>query len=332
VTSDTPHDPEPRVSVALCTHNGARFVREQVESILAQSRPPFEIVLSDDASTDDTVGIVTALVEGSGIRLTVLANPVALGVTRNFEQAVAACTGDLVALCDQDDVWHERRLEVMTALFSERPGLLLAAGDARLVDERGVPLEHSLFEGLEISPAEFAGMRGGRAFATLLHRNLVTGATTVLRRSLAEAAVPFPEAWVHDEWLASVGAAIGEIALVPDRLVDYRQHGSNQIGVARLSPVGKLRRVLEPRAGRNARLVARAEALVARLEAPGVVVHPGVLDGARGKLAHERMRSSLPAARLARVLPVLREWRGRGYALYGRGTADAARDLLQPAT
>jgi glycosyltransferase involved in cell wall biosynthesis len=328
VTSDWRLD----VSVALCTHNGARFVGEQVRSILAQTQPPTQIVLSDDASTDATVDIVTALVEPTGIPLVVLANPTALGVTRNFEQAVRACTGDLVALSDQDDVWHENRLEAMAALFAARPELLLAAGDARLVDENGAPLEHSLFEALEISPGEFAGMREGRQFATLLHRNLVTGATTVFRRALAEAAVPFPAAWVHDEWLASFGAAIGSVELVGDRLVDYRQHGSNQIGVAKLSFAGKLRRMLEPRAERNARLLARAEALVERLETTARPVDARVLDGARGKLEHERQRSSLPAGRLARVLPVLRELRRAGYSLYGRGTADAVRDLLQPAS
>ena len=320
------------VSVALCTHNGADFVEEQVRSILAQTRPPTQIVLSDDASTDATVALVTALVEPSGIPFTVLANSEALGVTRNFEQAVRACSGDLIALSDQDDVWHEQRLEVMTALFAGRPELLLAAGDARLVDEHGAPLEHSLFEALEISADEFASMRDGKAFATLLHRNLATGATTVFRRSLAEAAMPFPKAWVHDEWLASLGAAIGSIELVRDRLVDYRQHGSNQIGVSKLSLVGKLRRVFEPRSARNLRLVARAEALVDRLETTELTVDVGVLDGARGKLAHERLRSSLPVRRLARMLPVLREWRRDGYSLYGRGSADALRDLLQPAS
>ena len=76
----------------------------------------------------------------------------------------------------------------------------------------------------------------------------------------------------------------------------------------------------------------RAQALVERLEVTPLAVETGVLDSARGKLEHERQRSSLPASRLARVLPVLRELRRDGYSLYGRGTADAVRDLLQPAS
>lgn len=320
------------VSVALCTHNGARFVEEQVRSILAQSVPPEEIVLSDDASTDDTVARVTALVEPSPVRLVVLLNSPALGVTKNFERAVLACRGDLVALSDQDDVWAPDRLERMVAVFAARPGLLLASGDARLIDGLGSPLPHSLFEALEIGDDALAAVDRGDAFSELLRRNLVTGATTLVRRELAAAAAPFPVAWVHDEWLASIAAARGEIAMLPDRLVDYRQHGANQIGVSKLTLGGKVRRALEPRTARNARLVARAEALVARLESWGAEVPPAVVEGARGKLDHELARDSLPTGRLARVLPVLAEVRRGGYDRYGRGRGDVLRDLVQPAS
>jgi glycosyltransferase involved in cell wall biosynthesis len=106
----------PSISVALCTHNGERFITEQVRSILAQSYPPAELVLSDDASSDRTVAVATAIVEEHNrdhgdVRLVVMENRPALGVAANFAQAIAACTGDLVALSDQDDRWAPERLE-----------------------------------------------------------------------------------------------------------------------------------------------------------------------------------------------------------------------------
>src|SRR4051812_21689758 len=122
-----------RVSVALCTHNGAAFIAEQLESIAGQRPAPAEIVLSDDASADDTVAIARAVMaEHPGIDFRVLENRPALGVTGNFERAVAACTGDLVALSDQDDLWHDGRLALVSAIFASRPELLLLHSDARL--------------------------------------------------------------------------------------------------------------------------------------------------------------------------------------------------------
>ena len=322
----------PSISVALCTRNGARFVEEQVRSILAQTLQPAEIVLSDDASTDATVALVTALVEPTAVALRLFANDPALGVTKNFEQALNACSGELVALSDQDDVWRPDRLERAAHLFAEQPSLLLAGSDARLVDEGGEPLGSTLFDTLSISDAEFAAIDGSDAFAALLRRNIVTGATTMIRRELVEAAVPFPSSWVHDEWLATVASAIGGIAMSREPLIDYRQHGGNQIGVSNLSLAGKVRRVLEPRSGRNARLEARSRALVERLESWGASVPPEMTDGARGKLDHERVRNALPKSRLRRIRPVLREARNKGYERYGLGRQDILRDLVQPAT
>ena len=321
----------PSVSVALCTRNGARFVGEQVRSILAQTVPPVEIVLSDDASTDETVAIVEALVAPSAVRLTVLRNDPPLGVTKNFERAVTRCSGDLVALSDQDDVWRADRLERTVALFEADPGLLLAGSDARLIDADGVPLPHSLFESLELDDDELESVDNGGAFAALRRRNLVTGATAVFRRSLVADTVPFPTSWVHDEWLAVIASALGRVMLVEEQLVDYRQHGTNQIGAEKKGFREKFERLTMPRSDRNARLEARAEALVERLRSWGEAVAPSTLALAVEKLTHERVRNSLPVARIRRLAPVIAEVRSGRYESCGRGLQDVVRDLVQPA-
>ena len=128
------------VSVALCTYNGARFVAEQLRSILAQSSPADQIVISDDGSTDGTLEVVRAELAAAGSALPeviILENPAPLGVTRNFEQAILACTGDLIVLCDQDDTWVPDRLARAEREFAARPDLLLLYSDASLVDEGG---------------------------------------------------------------------------------------------------------------------------------------------------------------------------------------------------
>jgi glycosyltransferase involved in cell wall biosynthesis len=323
-----------RISIALCTHNGAKFIGRQLDSILTGELLPSEIVVSDDASTDDTVGIVSGAADrlaAAGIRLVLLENSPALGVAANFERAVRACTGDLVALCDQDDVWRPDRLRLAREALDRRPGLMLVHSDARLVDGDGVPLGLTLFDALGVTADERAAIHGGDGFDALLRRNLVTGATVLLRRELVELAVPFPAPWVHDEWLAIVAAALGGIDFLDEQLIDYRQHGSNQIGVTKLTPAGRIRRLLEPRDGRNVYLAERARALLDGLVAQGGRVPTGVLDKARAKVQHQTVRARLPRPRLLRIVPVVAEARTGRYRLYSRGRLDIARDLLQPA-
>ena len=327
----------PTVSVALCTHNGVRYLGDQIASIFAQSQLPSQLVLSDDASTDDTVATVVDLVErfrvehpDAVIELTVIENPAPLGVTRNFEQAITACTGELVALCDQDDVWAPDRVALATAQFVARPDLLLLHGNARLVDAAGAPIGYTLFEGIELTAAELAEIHAGNELRTLLRRNVVTGATTMFRRTLLERAAPFPEPWVHDEWLAILAAVLGTTDALTEPLIDYRQHGSNQIGARKRSLGGKLAELSGRRTERGAYLVARAEALHARLEALGAIVPASALELAARKVAHERRRRDLPAFRLARIAGILRESRSGEYRHFGRPRYDIVRDLFQP--
>ena len=326
----------PSVSVALCTHNGMPYLGEQIASILAQSELPSQLVLSDDASTDGTVASVRTALEqfradhGASIELVVLENRVPLGVTKNFEQAIAACTGELVALCDQDDVWAPNRIALATAQFAARPELLLLHGNARLVDGTGAPIGYSLFDGIALTQAELAEIHAGNEFSTLLRRNVVTGATTMFRRTLLERAAPFPARWVHDEWLAILASILGTTDVLVEPLIDYRQHGRNQIGARKRSLGGKLAELGGSRTERGAYLVARAEALQARLEALGPLVPSSAVDLVARKVAHERRRRDLPALRLARLAGILRESRSGDYARFGRPRYDIVRDLFQP--
>jgi glycosyltransferase involved in cell wall biosynthesis len=323
-----------RVSVALCTHNGARFVSEQLRSILAQTTPPDEIVLSDDASTDNTVAIATSLVRSFALPdldFVVLRNPVALGVTANFENAIRATTGDLIVLSDQDDLWHPDRLSRALQEFASRPDLHLVFSDARLVDAAGADLKRSLFDVLEVTEHDLMALHRGHGFSVFIRRNIATGATVMLRRSLLDVALPFPSGWVHDEWLAILAATIGQLDALTDRLIDYRQHGSNLIGVEYPTLRRKIQRTLEPRGNRNARLATQFAQLAARLDATPASAPPEVLAKVHTKALFEAFRKALPASRPRRFWRVLAADRRGWYAEFAsQGRLDMVRDLLQP--
>ncbi|MDR7376276.1 glycosyltransferase involved in cell wall biosynthesis [Rhodoferax ferrireducens] len=324
---------KPSVSVALCTHNGARFILDQVNSIGQQSVLPAQIVVSDDASSDHCVEIAQAAIaelqSQSDLQLQILRNNPPLKVVKNFEQAVSACTGDLIALCDQDDAWHPDRLERMVAEFERRPDLLLLHSNARLIDAQGADLSESLFDAIEVQPFELAWIHGGRAIDTLLRRNVVTGATTVFRRSLLQYALPFPPEWLHDEWLAMVAAAVGRVDVLEDRLIDYRQHAANQVGARRETLLAKMQKALSTRDHTLAARAVRVEVLLDRLLQFGDAVPPETIEKVRKKLAHQRFRASLPQRRMARWLPVVGELVTGRYNQFGRGLHCVARDLLE---
>lgn len=327
----------PLVSVALCTYNGARFIETQLRSICEQTLLPDEIVLSDDASRDDVVAVARrvhaacahAAMGDVRPRLRVLQNDAALGVTRNFEQAVRACEGEFVALCDQDDIWHPEKIERLVAALQGGPRqAMLVHADARLIDSQGQPLGATLFGSLGVSQAEFDSIHRGEAFNVFLRRNLVTGATTVFRRELLSQALPFPREWLHDEWLGLVAAAQDGVDVVQWSAIDYRQHGTNQVGARRLGFVARVRKALERRGDDALRRRAKAEILVGRLQALEGRIDASKVRQARGKLAHQERRAALPRARIARFLPILLALASGSYARYDYGLQGAIRDLL----
>lgn len=321
----------PPVSVALASYEGAVHIGAQVASILRQTVVPDEIVLADDGSRDGTVDAVVEVVAASGsdVELRIVSRERVGGVVANFERALRAARHPVVVLSDQDDLWHPDRVEAALARFAERPDLLLVHSDARLVGEDGAELG-SAFAAIGYGPAEWEAVRGGHAFEVLLRRNVVTGATAMMRRDLIERALPVPDGWVHDEWLATVAAASDGLDVIERPLIDYRQHGGNEIGLAELSLRGKVGRMLEPGRERNARLLLRAESLAARAASGTLPLDERRRGEVAEKLEHERMRSALPSNRTLRVASIARAIREGRYRRFGRGAADAMRDLLQP--
>ncbi|BAU33140.1 glycosyltransferase family 2 protein [Microcella alkaliphila] len=326
----------PTVSVALCTHNGERFVGQQVTSILNQTVPVDEIVVGDDASRDGTVAVIEAAVadargRGLEIDLTIVRREAPLGVAKNFEDTVARTTGDLVALSDQDDVWPADRLARLIPVFSD-PAVMLVHSDARLVDADGVPTGGLLLDTLDATVRERNALTSGHAFDVLLRRNLITGATAVMRGPFARGALPIGEGWIHDEWFAMVAALSGGVRLVPEPLLDYRQHGGNQIGASAVDWERRRQKLTEARDERAARLIARAASIAEFADAHPEVANARIRETLHRKLAHERWRASLPVSRVARVPRVAAAAVGGRYHRYNRGLIDVARDLAQPAT
>lgn len=322
----------PAISVALCTYNGAGFIREQLESILAQTVRPDQLVVADDGSTDGTLDVAQPVLEraaASGVSVVVLPGEGRLGVSKNFERALERCDGDRIFLSDQDDRWHPDHVsDLLAALAAE--DVLLAHADARLIDGQNRLIEGGLFRSLVLTAAERDAMTAGDYLPVLVRRNVVTGATVALDARLLADALPVGEGWVHDEWLAIVAALTGRVALSPRPTVDYRQHASNVIGAGDRSLRTILGRLLGARGDRSALLASRMSVLIERMRDLGIP--PAVMALLERKREMELWRSELPRRRIARVLPVLRRAAAGDYRRFcSRGNADVLRDILQAA-
>lgn len=315
----------PRISVALCTYNGERFIAQQIESILAQSMPVDEIVLGDDASSDNTVQIVEELVGRTNIDLMVRRHNPGLGVRGNFADAISATTGDVIILCDQDDVWHRDKVEKLVEALGDKE---LVHSDARLVDAEGNPKGSALLEELNVSAWEKRNLVDGDALAVLLKRNLVTGATAAVKGEFARSIMPVPDGWIHDEWLAFIAAFDRQLVLLPEALTDYRQHENNQIGAKKEPLSVQIKRKISADSDDDARRLTRALSAshFVNTTQRGTVEQRHRLEEA---VKHQQARSLMPKGHFSRIPALMSEASKGNYSKYSRGIWAFGRDLLR---
>ena len=319
-----PEESQSRVSIALCTFNGEPYIRDQLASLLKQTYPPLEIVVSDDGSTDGTLALVERFAEESQTPVVMHRNPSRLGPAANFAAAISACGGEVIALCDQDDIWAPEKLELSVDLLHST-GAGFVFSDAEVVDPLGNPKGFTLFEAIGFSDREQQRLRDGRMFEVQLKHNVVTGATLVFRRdALPPKALEMPVGWLHDAWLATILSISSTGCLAGYPLIRYRQHGGNVVGATRF-PVRKLtmgRAALDVQLQNYARGWVHLEHVVRGLAPAGIV------EQIRAKQRYLESRIALPGARIARVPWILNLLVRRSYARYGRGWRTAVQDLV----
>jgi glycosyltransferase involved in cell wall biosynthesis len=195
-----------KISVALCTYNGARYLQEQLDSIQSQSRLPDEVVICDDASQDDTRQLLDAFAQRAPFPVRLYFNEVNLGYTKNFEQAIGYCSGDVIVLCDQDDVWHPDKLQCIETAMGQDADAGLIFTDADIIDGDSQPLDYRLWQCADFSEQRLHLFSEGRAVEALINQNAVTGATMAFRSRFRDLVLPIPIGGplIHDWWIALI--------------------------------------------------------------------------------------------------------------------------------
>lgn len=325
-----------KISVAMCTHNGALYLREQLESIAAQTRLPDELVVCDDASTDTTREIVVNFGAASPFPVSLHANHLALGSTKNFDKAIGLSTGDLIALSDQDDVWRADKLAMIEQCFAEHPGIGMVFSDAQIVDNQLGDTNRCLWDESGFDEKKRRAIRDGKAFDVLLPAWWVTGATMAFQAKFKELVLPVPTdlPMIHDGWISLMIAAVAEVGMIDEQLIMYRQHDRQQLGAPtkrdeRESPKVKLlaRATARPRNDSYSDLIRTLRAINQRLELRGTKARKGFAP-IEHRLKHLNARSNLPASAFSRLALVLGELLTLRYHRFSNGVPSAARDLF----
>ena len=250
------------VSIVLCTFNGARYLPAQLASYLNQDRLPDELVIGDDGSTDETESLIEEFARTAPFPVRFHRNAERLGVGRNFDQAIQRCTGDLIALSDQDDEWRPDKLSRLVELMQQHPTAGYACSDAELIDGESQPLNGRLWEQYRTPPGSFLqGDFQSTARHLLLQSDRVLGATMLLRATCLKPLSPIPASWVHDHWISVMCELLGAHGVCTSELITrYRLHGNQTCGLRR--PVGSYRRKQRDFADRSLQRIRRLERLV----------------------------------------------------------------------
>jgi glycosyltransferase involved in cell wall biosynthesis len=215
---------QPLVSVALCTYNGAEYLQDQLLSILNQTYPSLELVIVDDRSTDTTLEIVEELARKDA-RIRVYKNEENLGHNLNFSKACSLCNGAFIAIADQDDVWELTKLERMMEQILQNPETILVhCKSARFGSHRNHP---------SIKSTRLIKYLDGNDPRKLLLFNHINGHNMLFRKSLLEAALPFPKNVYYDWWIAVMACCYGQLKHVNEILVWHRVHETNATGAAK---------------------------------------------------------------------------------------------------
>ena len=216
-----------RISVAIASYNGEKYIEEQIRSIINQSYPVNEIIVSDDGSSDKTVEILNRIKDK---RIIVIQNNGRKGYCGNFENALKKCTGDYIFLADQDDLWMQNKVQSFIDFIEKYPSASCIFSDGILIDENDNQLlgemNHTIHES-----SEMLWLDRNKYLERAVSQPLANGMAICISKKLLESALPFPDIkGSHDQWLIFCSLCLDTCYYLNKKLVKYRLHGNNTAG------------------------------------------------------------------------------------------------------
>lgn len=207
-----------KISIVLATCNGEKYLQEQLQSLLEQTRLPDELIIGDDASEDGTMEIVQEFLKYAPFKTSVVRNQKRLGYMQNFSSVATRASGDILAFCDQDDIWRSNKLAILEQHFQDNSRVSCVIHDIAIMDANG-----------DVSTPSLIREMGNAGYSTNI---FVKGCATAMKRELAQAVFPLPlnSGWAHDTLANVVAMVSGSRKIITDTLIHHRIHDSNVSG------------------------------------------------------------------------------------------------------
>lgn len=227
------------ISVALCTFNGKKYIKDQLLSIIHQNKKVDEIVICDDGSNDSTLEIIKSFQKEALIPIKLFVNHPPKGTANNFFSAINLCQGDIVFLSDQDDIWLPNKVEIICNYLIEHPSVNVVFTNAQLINGDGepIPTKETLWDYFFPQNSRKRCDLGMMA-EEFCRGNHITGATMAFRKNFVKQIDPV-DGYLHDELIANTAVAQHTIGYINECLIKYRIHSGQQIGIGKennLSP------------------------------------------------------------------------------------------------
>jgi len=327
-----------KISIALCTYNGEKFLTEQVNSYLTQTRLPDEVVVCDDCSRDKTVKIIRDFAARAPFLVRLYANKTNLRSTKNFEKAISLCEGDIIVLSDQDDVWHKNKLEKFTAAFETDEQVGLVFCDGELVDENLISLNISAWQARGFDKKKQNLVKNGDGLAIILNSNVITGCMMAFRAKYKDLLLPIPndiQDVIHDYWIALLMLTVAKVNIIPEKLVKYRQHSGQQLGMSVTTKTPESLRekiaIKQDFQSQQLRLEDFKKRLNDRITAQGENYQNNkkdLLNELNERLCHTQVRIKIAESRKLGAPLIIKELFTLRYHRYSNGWRSVVKDLL----
>ena len=214
------------VSVAMCTYNGTPHIQDQLDSILSQTHPPSEIVVCDDGSSDGTTEILENYHKNHSKLIEIHSNEQNLGITNNFEKCIRLCSGDVIALSDQDDVWEKTKIQRQIDAMQETDADL--AFHNTIITDESLNKVDDYWSRISYTPGLVKDVE--LSIRDLLKGNFISGHTMMFRSQLKDALLPIPESWMYDYYISIKSIIAEKVVDIDDCLVKHRYHEKQTTG------------------------------------------------------------------------------------------------------
>jgi glycosyltransferase involved in cell wall biosynthesis len=230
-----------KISIAMATYNGEIFIQEQLDSIQNQTRPPDELIIVDDGSTDSTISILEKFKKKATFYCSIVKSAENRGSAFAFKSAIDLCKNDIIVFSDQDDIWQLNKLEKIERAYIKTPNIDYVISNAKIIDQNSNELGYTLWQQKKFDTYWINRFFSGDEFIVLFSKNITTGMTTSISQRIKKLGDYKPYNVIHDAWYiyaASILDFKGE--LIDEPLTNYRQHKNQQFGSVKRQTLNNL--------------------------------------------------------------------------------------------